>query len=310
MKKIEKFAIYGAGSWGTALACHVARVKGISLLYARSSQVAEEINLRHTNNKYLGNTYLHQGICAFTDKQKLKEVDCIILAMPSYAFSNALHNFVMLDLDNNVPLLVAAKGMVSEPVQLFSDRIKSTLKNPFAFFSGPNFAREVANGQFSSATISCEDMQLADKLKVELETDNFEISICNDIITTQVAGVIKNIVAVKSGILEASKGGENARAWLVTKGLQEIAIVSRVLGGKAETLLEPAVIGDLLLTAYSKTSRNTKFGYEFYKYNYSKEFLNDYPYLIEGVEAAKLIKKLIHVSNFDLPIISSVINKL
>ena len=100
--------------------------------------------------------------------------------------------------------------------------------------------------------------------------------------------------------------GENARAWLVSKGLEEIAVISRALGGAQESLTLPAVIGDLVLTSYSTTSRNTKFGYEFHQNNYSKEFLANYPVLVEGASAAKLLHSFVSNYNLDLPMTSSV----
>lgn len=310
MSDLKNFGIIGSGGWGTALACHIANVQGSCLIYSRDSAIASEINSHHTNSKYLGDIKLPKFMRATANIADLIPVDYIVIATPSSAFVSIIGALAKFNLNPKTPLLIATKGLASDPVQLFSNRITATLKNPFAFISGPNFAKEVAKYQFSAATISSTNLHLANQLKLALESNYFEVSICQDIITIQVAGIVKNIIAVKNGMLQASGGGENASAWLITKGLQEIALIAKELGGQPETLLEPGVIGDLILTAHSKTSRNTRFGYEFYQNNFSKEFLSNYPILVEGVEAAKLIHKLVDVSKLNLPIISSVVEKV
>ena len=164
--------------------------------------------------------------------------------------------------------------------------------------------------KFSSATVSSPDLGLANNLAQKLSTPSFEISTTEDIITVQISSLVKNMVAIKSGILEASGAGENARAWLITRALQEVLHISSIIGGKQETLLEPAVVGDLILTSYSKTSRNTKFGFELHQNNYSKDFISSYSTLVEGLEATKLIKPFLLKYNIklsDLPIINSVV---
>jgi glycerol-3-phosphate dehydrogenase (NAD(P)+) len=306
MGKDTTFSIYGGGSWGTALACHIASVTGKVNIYLRNEDTAKEINHSNHNSKYLGDTKLHKSVKATTNLEDLKGADVIVIAVPSYSFDGCVNDIKKLKCSPDTILLVATKGISSNPVELFSDKLKRELPNPFAFISGPNFAKELAIGMYTSATISSEDPRLASEVAGILKSDNFPTYVCHDIVTIQIAGIVKNIVAIKSGIMSAEGHKENARAWLVTMGLQEIAAISSSLGGKASTLLDPAVVGDLILTGYSTTSRNTKFGYEFCRNGYSKDFLVNYPTLVEGVEAAKLIKKLID-PKLSIPIISSVV---
>lgn len=126
----------------------------------------------------------------------------------------------------------------------------------------------------------------------------------------QIAALVKNIVAIKSGMMEAEGFGENARAWLISTGLNEIRLIAQNFGGRPESLSLPAVVGDLVLTSYSKTSRNTKFGFDFHNNNYTKEYLKNYPVLVEGISSARLLKKYLSDSNLELPIISSVADKV
>ncbi len=309
MSKFSSFSVIGSGSWGTAIACHLARICKSVMIYSDSKEVAGEINSNNTNVKYLGSINLPDNLVATDQITDILRSEIIFIVVPSSGFANLLNQLKEYDIPSTTIFVIATKGISSNPVELLSERFKKEFSNPFAFFSGPNFAKEVALGKFTSATISSENLTLANNLAKDLSNSCFEISTTDDIITIQVASIIKNIVAIKSGILEASNAGENAKAWLITKALQEILQISKAIGGRQETILEPAVVGDLILTSYSQTSRNAKFGFELHRNNYSKDFISSYPILVEGVEAARLIGFLAASYNIklsNLPIINSV----
>ena len=306
MRKLNNFAVYGGGSFGSALACHIGRVIGRVDLVVRDLELANEINNHHRSPKYLPGVTLDKSIKATSDIDVLKNKDVVVIAVPSYAFDQSIEKLKQLGLKDNTALLIATKGISQSPIELFSSKIQRQLPGSFAFIAGPNFAREIAAGLPTSGTIASTDTNLSASLIASISSDRFRLSSSDDIITIQVAGIVKNIIAIKSGILMAKGLGENARASLITNGLREITVIAGTLGGKEQTALEPGVVGDLILTAYSVTSRNTKFGYEFHQNNYSKEFLKNYPSLVEGVEAARLIKKLIN-HKLDIPVISSIV---
>ncbi len=308
MNVLKKFAVIGAGSWGTALACIAARATGGCILYSLSKEDAKQINEEHKNSNYLGNTLLPKTIEATNDFKKALEADVIILATPSDAFETTIKKLKKLNIEKHKVLLIATKGLCAKPVQLFSEFLEGNLENQFGFISGPNFAKEVAENKFSSITITSKNIELASKIATKLTTENLEVTISYDIITVQIAGIVKNIIAIKSGIDQAKGGGENAKAWLVSKGLEEISLIANALGGNPESLTLPAVIGDLALTSYSNTSRNTKFGYDFHNNKYCHNFLKNYPSLVEGVNSARLLKEVIKKHNLKLPTISSVID--
>ncbi len=313
MAKFKKFSIIGGGSWGSAIACHVARIHNLVKLYSRSENVKAEINTQHTNNKYLGSIKLPKNIRATCELQDIIDSDIIFIVVPSIGFEELLDELKLLHPPRDTIFLIASKGVSTKPVKLFSELFQSKFDNQFAFFSGPNLANEVASGKFATATISSVDIKLAKELALILESPNFEVATSNDVITIQIASLIKNIIAIESGILAASNAGENARAWLVTKALQEIWYISKILGGKQETLINAAVVGDLILTSYSRVSRNTKFGFELYNNNYSTNFIQEYPNLVEGLKAARALQELLLKYKIDLaklPILNSIIKKL
>ncbi|NRB11127.1 MAG: NAD(P)H-dependent glycerol-3-phosphate dehydrogenase [Rickettsiaceae bacterium] len=303
---MEKFAVIGGGSWGTALACHIASVSKEVILYLRDNKGVMEINKHRTNSKYLDDIKINNNVVATDKITDITEADVIVIAVPSHSFTETLDKIKAIISSDKI-LLIATKGLAKNPVELFSARVKRLLPdNQFAFISGPHFAKEVAMGKYTTAIISSENLQLAKALSNKLNTDNFEISNSSDYITTQVANIAKNIIAIKTGIMMAKGEGENAKASYIAKGLQEAWLIAQKLGGKPETILNPAITGDLILTSYSISSRNTKFGYEFYKNNYATEFLQNYPILVEGVEAAKLIKEIIELDKSKFPVITSV----
>ena len=307
---MQKFTLIGCGSWGTAIACLIARAQGEVLVYSMEPDVVDEINNQHTNSKYLGDAKLPTGLRATSQIEELINTEILVIAAPSYAFSDVLEQLKELNIPKETTILIATKGLCEDPVELFSTKIERELTNMYAFLSGPNFAREVADNKFTGIVISSKDLSCANKIANLLKTDTVLTDVSNDIITVQIASIVKNIAAIKSGIFQAQGYGENARAWLISKALEEIATITKVLGGDASSLPLPSIVGDLVLTCYSDSSRNTKFGYEFQKNAYSKEFLANYPALVEGARNAKLLQEFVSKYNLDLPITSSIADLL
>ena len=305
MNKFISVGVYGGGSWGTALSCLVAKKQRNVKLCLRDKKIISEMNQHNTNTKYLDNIKLPVNIIATNSFYDLIKSDAIILALPSNKLMLGIENLKLSGLDKNTVLLIATKGLVSHPADLFSNRIKSIISNPIAFISGPNFAKEIAQNILSASTIASEDMAIALKLKNTLESENFIVSITDDIITVQIAGAIKNIIAIRMGIEEAEGDHSNTKAWLITQGIQEIKKLSQAFGGKLDTLLQPAVIGDLALTCYSPESRNRKFGYDLAISNKTTD-----QNLVEVLKSLRLILELGNLHNIDLPLINSVAKRL
>jgi glycerol-3-phosphate dehydrogenase (NAD(P)+) len=305
-KDTKKILIIGAGSWGTAIALHVSSFCPHVILYSRDKEQALKINAVRYNHNYLPEILLPDNITVTSDLGLHLDADLIIIATPSSALLDMIDNLTSLGLKRESVVVIATKGMSRTPLQLFSDLLPSKMPNPFAFLSGPNFASEIGKGLYASATIASSDGELANSIAALLTTSNFEFCPCDDVITVQIAGIVKNIIAIQSGILIAQDAGENARASLITQGLAEIVLISSLFGGRMETVLQPAVIGDLVLTASSTKSRNTKFGYMLHSNNYSNDLLDKNTVLLEGVLATNLITELIKPYKLKLPIIDGV----
>ncbi|BBJ31537.1 glycerol-3-phosphate dehydrogenase [NAD(P)+] [Rickettsia asiatica] len=325
MNKFKNVAVYGGGSFGTSLASLAAQNCNNVTLFLRDEEIAKEILHNKTNVKYLGNIKLPAHLQATTNLDIIKDFELIMIAVPSYAFDDSIKLLKTHGISKDNILLIATKGFARNPTELFSDRLKTLLPhNSIVFLSGPNLAKELAKNLPASASIASLDIDIANKIANNLGSKIFTTNVTSDIVTLQVAGALKNIFAIKSGIDLAREQGENARATLIVSALKEIATLSKTLGGTASSrsldtseffecmqeggniLLEAGVVGDLILTCYSLGSRNAKFGYEFGISRDKKKFLQEYKELVEGREALKLVLDLMKKYNLHMPIMSEV----
>ncbi|MCC8371241.1 MAG: NAD(P)H-dependent glycerol-3-phosphate dehydrogenase [Rickettsia endosymbiont of Pseudomimeciton antennatum] len=315
MKKFKNIAVYGGGSWGTALACQVARCYEEVPILVRENNIIDEMLNNRTNSKYLGSDItLPNNIIPCSNLPYILNKEVIIIAVPSFAFQETLEILKDAGISESVALLVATKGFGRDPTELLSDKVKAILPaNPLAFIAGPNLAKEVAQDLLTSVTIASLDVDLARRLAISLASPQFKVTITDYVVVMQVASAVKNIIAIKSGWYDAKGYGQNAKAGLITQGLQEIKILSEAIDGELEDasiLCAPGILGDLVLTCYSKESRNTRFGYELGKNLDVENFLNQNLYLAEGRESAKLVLDLIRKYKLVLPVIESVIAEL
>ncbi|AFE52878.1 NAD(P)H-dependent glycerol-3-phosphate dehydrogenase [Rickettsia prowazekii str. GvV257] len=310
MNKFKNIAVYGGGSFGTSLASLVARNCNNVTLFLRDEIILKEILYKKTNAQYLGDIELPTNLQATTNLSVIKDFELIIIAVPSYAFDDSITLLKTYGISKENTILVATKGLADNPTELFSDRLNTLLPdNPIGFLSGPNLAKELAKNLPASASIASLDIDIANKIAYNFSSKTFSTNTTIDIVTLQIAGALKNIFAIKSGIDLAREQGANSRATLIVGALKEITTLSKVLGGmqkNSDILLEAGVLGDLVLTCYSLGSRNTKFGYEFEISRDKKKFLCEYKELVEGREALKLVLDLIKKYNLHMPIVAEV----
>jgi glycerol-3-phosphate dehydrogenase (NAD(P)+) len=300
-----KLGIVGGGSWGTALAVQGVHALGRACLYVRDEEIADRINSRHINIKYLPNILLPKTLKATCDIDELFENDIIIFAIPSKYLLDFIDTYSKKIKKNHI-LIIASKGLDHQKLQLFSSSIKDILGNDnICILSGPNFASEVANKNFSFASLASENFDLATKLSKILSTESFIIHPSDDIISVQLSGSMKNIIAITIGISHGHGNGDNLRAFLIAQGANEIKKLSLLLGCNEKSFLDVASIGDLILTCTSMNSRNTNFGFELTRTTHPKKFIADYPHLVEGKESLETIHNLLQKLDIKLPIISN-----
>jgi glycerol-3-phosphate dehydrogenase (NAD(P)+) len=162
---------------------------------------------------------------------------------------------------SNTPLIICAKGIENNSCLLLSEVVKEVMPSQVvAILSGPNFADEVAANHYSISTIACNDFAIAKNLAQTLSTENFSLLPSDDIITTQIGGALKNVIAIACGIAEGLQLSANTKAAIFTKGMNDIMKFALAKNGDIKSILSPAVIGDMVLTCYSDKSRNMSFG--------------------------------------------------
>ena len=250
--------IVGAGSWGTALAIHLARNGTPVRLCARSAEVVEAMRARRRNPWYLPDVELPRAIEATTDgAAAVSAASVVVIAVPSEFFADALVSLGSV----SAPVVSATKGFDPVHHRRMSEVVASRWPAAsVAVLSGPTFAREVALGQPTAAVIASRDDALAADLQRRLGSRELRLYTNHDVVGVEVGGALKNVIAVATGLADGLGLGENARAALVTRGLAEITRLAVTLGGEPATLAGLAGLGDLVLTSTGTLSRNRALG--------------------------------------------------
>jgi glycerol-3-phosphate dehydrogenase (NAD(P)+) len=256
---VSAVAIVGAGSWGTALAAHCARLGAPVRLWARSREVADGIRATGRNPWYLTDVDLGAGVLATTDPSAVAQgAALVVVAVPS-EFVGA--TIARLPRALRVPMVSATKGFDPERGLRMTEVLARRFPDaPVAALSGPTFAREVALGRPTAAVIACEDDAVGATLQARLGSREFRLYTNRDVVGVEVGGALKNVIALATGLADGLGLGENARAALVTRGLVEVTRLAVALGASPATLAGLAGLGDLVLTCTGSLSRNRALG--------------------------------------------------
>ncbi len=253
-------AIVGGGSWGTALAIHLARSTGRVRLWAREPEVVEGIRTRRRSPWYLADVDVPPEVEATTDpREAVRGAALVIMAVPSEFFAATLK--AVGPVPEDVPIVTATKGL--DPVRhlRMSEVIAEQLPGArVAALSGPTFAREVALGRPTAAVIASRDDTLAAALQRQLGAREFRLYANRDVVGVETGGALKNVMAIATGIADGLGLGENARAALITRGLAEMTRLGVALGATPATFAGLAGLGDLVLTCTGTLSRNRQLG--------------------------------------------------
>jgi glycerol-3-phosphate dehydrogenase (NAD(P)+) len=299
---MARIGIVGGGAFGTAMAC-VLRRKGHDVdLWAREPEVAAAINRDAANPFFLKGVALVPGIRATTDMAVMGEAHIVLLAPPAQHM-RAVTTSLAKVLEAGTPLVTCSKGIERGSLALMPEVLKATLPHsPVAVLSGPSFAREIAAGLPCGVVLACADEELGKTLSDEMRSASFCVHPSDDLIGTALGGVMKNVIAIASGIAAGRKLGENARATLVTLGLAEAVRLGLAKGAHAETFGGLAGIGDMMLTANSLTSRNTSLGFALGEGKSLKEILEQRREVTEGAFSTEAVAALARKLDVRMPI--------
>ncbi len=303
-------AVMGSGAWGTALAKLLADAGGEVALWARRSDVAEQINTTRNNPDYLPGVELPPAITATTDPDEaLSGVTTVLLAVPAQTLRTNLQQWAGL-LAPGATLVSAAKGIELGTLMRMSQVIvdvTSVDPSQVAVISGPNLASEITAGQPAATVIACSDSGRAVALQRMLNAGYFRPYTNADVIGTEIGGACKNVIALACGMAAGVGLGENTAAAIITRGLAEIMRLGIAVGAKAATLAGLAGVGDLVATCTSPQSRNRSFGEDLGRGETMESALRARGgHVVEGVTSCESVLALASSYDVEMPLTEAV----
>ncbi len=255
-------AVVGAGSWGTALALHVARLGRRVRLWARDPRVGPGHRADRRERRYLPGIPLPGVEVTASGERALSGAAVVIVAVPSHGIEGVLASLSPL-MPPTAAIVSATKGLDPRCGRPISRLLEAMLPGrPIAVLSGPSFAREVAMGQPTALVIAASDGNLARRLQRDLSAKAFRLYTNRDVLGVELGGALKNVMALATGLCDGLGLGENARAALITRGLAEMVRLGVALGARPATFAGLAGLGDLVLTCTGTLSRNRALGRE------------------------------------------------
>ena len=305
---MQPIAVLGAGSWGTALAIHLANNGHAVKLWGHNPKQIEHLDVDRENAKYLPGVPFPNLLSSTASlEQALSGAELILIAVPSHAFRDLILKIKPL-LKPNARIAWATKGLELETGQLLHNVIAEILgpSTPSAVLSGPSFALEVAHGQPTAITMASASEAFATDLVALFHSTHFRPYSSQDIIGVQLGGAIKNVLAIAAGLAEGLGFGANARAALITRGLSEMIRLGTALGGRPETLMGLSGVGDLILTCTDNQSRNRRFGLGLGEGKERQVIIDEIGQEIEGIPTALTIHKLADEYGIEMPITQQV----
>lgn len=300
----NKISVLGSGSWGTALAILAARNGCQTLLWGHDPEEIATLQKDNENKRYLPGHIFPEQLGLTTNIEKaVHHSNLLLIVVPSHAFQETLVKLIPL-LNKNLKIAWGTKGFNPEDGKLLHQVAAETLSEdlPIAILSGPTFAREVAADLPTAITIASSQHELSEELADILHTRRFRTYTSSDLIGVQIGGAVKNVLAIAAGIADGLGFGANTRAALITRGIQEIMRLGLALGGKQETFMGLAGLGDLILTCTDNQSRNRRFGLALGQGKNRDEIIKDISQEIEGISATKETYLLAQRNNISMPI--------
>lgn len=299
-------AILGGGSWGTTVASLVAR-NVPAIIWARSAETVDEINTKHTNERYLPGARLTLDLRATTSiEEAVSDADVVIMGVPSQAMRETARE-VGRHIRAWVPLISLSKGLELGTKLRMTQVIEQELPgHPAGVLSGPNLAREVMSGYAAASVIAMGDEVIVQELQSIFKTGLFRVYTNTDVAGCELGGALKNVMAIAAGMGDGAGAGENTRSAVISRALNEITRLGVAMGGRPETFAGLAGIGDLIATCTSPQSRNRTVGFELGRGRKIADILAGMRQVAEGVKSAKTVLQLGEEHGVEMPIASEV----
>jgi glycerol-3-phosphate dehydrogenase (NAD(P)+) len=304
---VNRVAVIGAGSWGTALANLLASKDVPTVLWAYEPEVSESINARHVNTLYFDDKPLDSRLTATSDLgAALQGIDALVAVTPSHV-SRRVWAAASEHVRPGTPLICATKGIEPDSLDLMHELAAEVMPQAtFVALSGPSFADEVHQGQPTAVVAASHDHAAAEQAQQLFSTSNFRVYTQDDVIGVELAGSLKNVIAIAAGVLEGLGLGNNPRAALLTRGLAEIGRLGAAMGAEPDTFAGLAGMGDLVLTCTGGLSRNRKLGIALAQGETLEHHRATHRTVAEGVNTALGASKLAKRHGVEMPITEQV----
>ena len=315
---MKRIAIIGAGSWGTALALVAARAGNEVRLWAHSAEVAETLRRERENNIYLPGFALPDSIAATNDlAEALTEAEIVLTVVPSHV-TREVYGQMLPHLHSEAAAQMifvnATKGIENDSLMRMEEVVRDVLKDKFepryVILSGPSFAQEVAKDEPCAIVAASHSLGWAAEIQQAMSSGRFRVYTNNDVVGVEIAGAIKNVMAIATGAVNGLGLGYNSQAALVTRGLAEMTRLAVRLGGRADTLAGLAGMGDLVLTCFGALSRNRRVGLELGRGRPLEDIISEMREVAEGVKTAKAAHALATRLGVEMPITAGVYQML
>ncbi|HVY46522.1 MAG TPA: NAD(P)H-dependent glycerol-3-phosphate dehydrogenase [Minicystis sp.] len=303
-------AVLGAGSWGTALAKLLADKGNPTVIWAHRPELADEINQKHVNAKYLPGFELPPTLSSTGDlATALKGAELVVVVVPSHALRSVVREAKPF-ISRDALVCSASKGIENDSLELMSEVLLEELgeecESRLTYLSGPSFAKEVALQHPTTVVIAGTNEKNTVRVQHAFATDRFRTYSSHDVIGVEIGGALKNVIAIAAGCVDGLGFGHNSRAAVITRGLAEIGRLAAKKGANPLTLAGLSGMGDLVLTCTGELSRNRTVGIELGKGRTLEDVLSTLGHVAEGVKTAKSAYDLSVKLDVDMPITAEV----
>ena len=303
--------VIGAGSWGTTLARIMGQNNPRVLVWAHEAEVIESINAEHENKLYKPGIALPETIEATTDLQQLcEQCKFMLVVVPSHVFRKVMHE-AGNHLNGEQVLVHCTKGIERGTYQRMSEVLREeTCVRKIGVLAGPNLSNELCIEQPAGTLVASKYAEVVQLAQQHLHNHYFRVYGGTDVVGAEVGGAFKNIIAVAAGLVDGLGLGDNTKALLLTRGLNEMARYGLALGAQVMTFGGMAGIGDLMATCASPLSRNHQVGERLAKGQTLEQIEKEMFMVAEGVKTSKAVHSYLVANKFDLPIVDAVYSML
>jgi len=302
-----RVAVIGAGSWGTTVAS-LAAVNTPTTLWGRRSALVDAMASTRENADYLPGFELPEQLSLTSSiEQAVSDADVVVMAVPSHGFRDVARD-VACCLRPWVPIVSLAKGLERDTLLRMTEVAAEEMPGrPIGLMTGPNLAKEIMAGQPAAAVVAIPDTTVAVELQRILTQPSLRVYTNPDVVGCEVAGVVKNVIAIASGMAEGMGFGDNTRATLITRGLAEMSRLGVAMGGDPLTFSGLAGMGDLIATCSSRQSRNNSVGFALGQGKTIEEILESMNMVAEGVKSSPSVLALARRYGVEMPITEQVV---